>query len=399
MKTVHVVGGGFSGLTLAWQLAERGIQVELYEKSARLGGLLGTQYLEEGLVETAANAFMGSAATDRLFRDLQLTPVAPRKESNRRYIWRDRLRQWPLGIFETLGFLFHVFKSFVLRKKQSAPRPGQTVEKWGEMHLGKPATQYLLSPGLQGIYAGDARVMSASLILAPLFRKKREKYRGMMGAEKGMQQFLDALETKLRQKGVRIHLQTAFQISFAGNDEIVLACPPPVAANYLAHLSPTTADLLKEISMASLMTATVFFKKSQTRYKGFGALFPRGQGFRTLGVLLNPFIFPGRNKFYNATFILGGATDPAVLELSDEALLELIQNEHGRAFGGKLEIQRAVITRWPQALPHYDVALEKILSKISLPDKIYLHGNYLGGIGLTKILDRSVQLAEEIARK
>jgi oxygen-dependent protoporphyrinogen oxidase len=56
------------------------------------------------------------------------------------------------------------------------------------------------------------------------------------------------------------------------------------------------------------------------------------------------------------------------------------------------------IHRWKNALPLYDVELEKVLRDLKkLPKDLYLHGNYMGGIGLSKILDRSKELAEEIA--
>jgi oxygen-dependent protoporphyrinogen oxidase len=55
-------------------------------------------------------------------------------------------------------------------------------------------------------------------------------------------------------------------------------------------------------------------------------------------------------------------------------------------------------TRWPAALPHYDLALERTLAGLPpLPPRVRLAGNYLGGIGLARILDRSARVASEMA--
>lgn len=397
MKRVHIVGGGFSGLTLAWYLAKAGADVEIHERSSRLGGLLGTRQTPHGMVETAANALILTPAVQDLFRELRLPLVPALKSSNRRYFWRGHLRQWPLGLFESICFGIQLITSFVFGRKNLPPLAQETVHSWGLRHLTAAATDFLLAPALQGIYAGDIKKLSATLILGPLFQK-RKKYRGLATCEKGMQQLIDALEVDLQSKGVKVYLNSKFSISQDLKDITVLACSPSAAAQFLETSHPDLSKTLREIQMSPLVTVTVFFKASQIRKVGFGCLIPRGQSLRTLGVLMNSYIFPNRSRTYNETFILGGGTDPEIVELSDEELKQRIREERLKIFGDELEILHCEITRWPQALPHYDLNLEKLLPKIKAPARLYLHGNYLGGIGLSKILGRSQQLAEEIQK-
>ncbi|MGZ4989027.1 MAG: FAD-dependent oxidoreductase, partial [Limisphaerales bacterium] len=42
MQTVKVVGAGFSGLATAYFLTKHGFKVQVFEKSARAGGLIRT---------------------------------------------------------------------------------------------------------------------------------------------------------------------------------------------------------------------------------------------------------------------------------------------------------------------------------------------------------------------
>ncbi|MEN0057754.1 MAG: hypothetical protein AAGB31_02875, partial [Bdellovibrio sp.] len=131
-------------------------------------------------------------------------------------------------------------------------------------------------------------------------------------------------------------------------------------------------------------------------------LIPRGYGLKTLGLLMNSYIFADRNKTYNETWMLGGREQEELLKLSDENLLKLIAEERFKILGQTDKLLDYRINRWNHALPFYDLQLEETLNTLETmkPTKdLYLHGNYLGGIGLSKILDRSQQIAEEITQQ
>jgi protoporphyrinogen oxidase len=52
------------------------------------------------------------------------------------------------------------------------------------------------------------------------------------------------------------------------------------------------------------------------------------------------------------------------------------------------------ITRWPAALPHYSIELERNLSTLPpAPPQVGLVGNYLGRIGLSGIIERAAAVA------
>ena len=75
----------------------------------------------------------------------------------------------------------------------------------------------------------------------------------------------------------------------------------------------------------------------------------------------------------------------------------LIAAERERFYGKRDEPVEVRITRWPRVLPHYSVELEKILTTlVAPPENVALVGNYLGRIGLAKILERAAVVAEEV---
>ena len=114
--TVMVVGGGLSGLCIAYRLASKrpDLQIELIEKSDRLGGTVETWSNGEWLCDVAVNAARAHPAFWRLVRDLGLekrfTPSNP--AASARWIHvngkRTKLSPWlvlrggPLKVFRAL---------------------------------------------------------------------------------------------------------------------------------------------------------------------------------------------------------------------------------------------------------------------------------------------------------
>ncbi|AFY03040.1 protoporphyrinogen/coproporphyrinogen oxidase [Bdellovibrio bacteriovorus] len=401
MKTVHVIGAGFAGLTVSLRLAQKGFQVELYESSDRVGGLLGTDQTPYGIAERAANALIRTEKAEGLFNELGITPSYPLESSKKRFLFRNSPKAWPLTFVETLALIGRVLPRVLTGgKKALRPQAGETLLNWGERKVGKATTRFLLGPAMQGIYGNEITHLSASLILGPLFSgNKRSKYKGLLTGPGGMQDLVDHLQTRLQELGVKIHLNSQVNLeSLQG--PVVVATSAKAATQLLANKHPDFSKVLSNIQMSSLMSVTLFFAKPQEKYKGFGCLIPRGFDLKALGVLMNSYIFKDRDKTYNETWILGGQQEEALLDLSDSELLKLLAEERFRILGQKDALLDYRINRWKKALPFYDLKLENALAdlaEVPEPQGLFLHGNYLSGIGLSKILERSDLIAEKIA--
>lgn len=401
MPTINVVGAGFSGLTTAYFLTKKNFKVRLVDKAERAGGLIRTLRTEHGLVETAANGLLASARAEAMCADIGVPLLTTRADGRKRFIYRGKPKQLPLTIANMVALSAHV----AVNATRLRPRPFETVAEWGKRVLGPGATDYLLIPALGGIYAGDPERLSASLIFGKAVlpdhlstsRPIKGKLRGTIAPPNGMQQLIDGLRNYLAEAGVELLFQHDQRLD--QNEQTIVCLSAAAAAEHLQEIAPELSQALGRIEMLSLATVTCFYSQDAAQLKGFGCLFPRDQGFRARGVLFNDFIFEGRGPAHAETWIFGGALDAEAVNLTDEEFNQTIAVERERFYGRRDEALDMRVTRWPAAIPHYTVELEKILTTLTAPPpKVALVGNYLGRIGLAKILERAAFVADELVR-
>jgi len=399
-----IIGAGFSGLTLAHYLLEQGVKVDIHEKSGRCGGLLDSPRAAQGFYETAANAMMASRRAKALFDSLGLERLEPLKASRKRFIWRGRPRRWPLGPAESLGFVSRLLLKMAIDRKGFRPLPEETLAGWGQRNLTPAAQHYLLETVLQGIYGAQVADLSASLVLGRFFVKGRERVMGQIAPREGMQGLMAALEKSLKQRGAAFHFHSegpSLPLDGGGGSPAVLCLKASEAAERLAQDDPDSSSLLKQVRMHDKTAVTVFygaFPRASQRYNGFGTLVPPGrEGELPLGVLMNSFIFAGRDQAYNENWIYSAQGQQRLLALDEAGQREMVLKAREEIFGERLPIAEIKLTHWAPALPIYDLALERVLGQLKPKPGIRLHGNWLGLLGLSGILDRSAQLAEELA--
>lgn len=394
---VHIIGAGFSGLTAAYYLHRAGWQPELFEQSSRAGGLINTLKQPQGLVETAANAFISSAPLERLCDDLKVELVSTLPSSRHRYIYRHRPRRWPLQAGETLAMAGTL--AWQTLRGKLRPQAGQTTREWGQASLGQAASDWLLAPALQGIYAGDFDQLSASLIIGKRWQQKtvheKPQHRGSVAPREGMQQLIEALLSYCQQHQIAVHLNTPYPTI---RDQLlprVIATPLSAVSDLLAEINPAVAQQLATTEMREVTTVTAFYPHQQQLPRGFGCLIPRQLGYRTRGVLFNHCIFPQRSELRSETWIMEGMSHRAASEVQDQ-----LASERAALFAITQQPVNLTVTQWPQAFPHYDITLEKLLQQqpqqALLPQKIVLHGNYLGRLGLADILQQSAELPQRL---
>lgn len=406
-QRIAIVGAGFAGLTLAWALRKRGLAVEIFEAAGRTGGLLRTDLSAtaaggEILVENAANALLASRHVEELFADLQLVPVFPGARAKNRWVYRGRPRRIPLGPLEIVSASVRALKTRI--GSGFTPRAGENLAVWGERCFGRRFVRYLISPALQGVYGCGAERLSAELIVGGLQDRKNRPpkggWRGSVSAAGGMQQITEQLTAWLLAHEVKIHFKSACTPESLTPQfrAVVVATGLPSAQKLIAAVAPQAASLLAAVPMLPLTVGALGFARPR-RLRGFGCLFPQGEGFHSLGVLFNSDIFAGRGELENESWILTDETS------AEAALVNQVLADRAKLLGETQEPVFRRVIRHPAALPLYGTELRDFLNSGFLQENrltesrtpLYLTGNYLGGIGLTRILTRNIRLAEKLA--
>ncbi len=427
-RPVLVVGAGFSGLVAAHYLKRAGFAVEVREMRADVGGLINTRTTEWGLVETAANGILNSKPVEELFDFAGVELIPTLRSARARYIFRGPRNKknsstpnhltregnplrWPLSLLESFRVAYFFLRFFFCRSSLR-PIAGETIRSWGTRVFSETVSRYTLETAFQGIYAGDPSRMSATLLLSSLFedrataRRNRPRFRGTVSARGGMGELMTGLRRSLEKQGVRFCFNspvTMGELQSYGAP-IVIATRADQASHLLEHVDPLRASALASIEFLPLITTTVFLKPDSRQLRGFGCLFPPEEA-PVLGVLMNNWIFPDRaQNSVSETWIMGGALFKGGREriqtISDIEVLELIHAQRKLLNNSDDEIVSSVVTRWPNALPHFTIDLEKQVPLLRTPQKnIWLLGNYTGAVGLGKIVDQAFFLAEQILQQ
>ena len=213
---------------------------------------------------------------------------------------------------------------------------------------------------------------------------------GTVAPPRGMQQLTDALREWLEQSGAEFVFNRDLNTEGNSDGPMAVCLAANATAEYLSRIAPEVSEQLRGIEMLSLVAVTSFYGDEAAKVNGFGCLFPRDQGFRARGVLFNQCIFEGRGPAISETWIFGGALDPDVINLTDEEFKELISREREIFYGQNDEPLALYVNRGHNAIPHYSIELEKILTTLPAPPpNVALVGNYLGRIGLAKLIERA----------
>lgn len=398
---IHVVGAGFTGLTLAWELQKAGLKVTVYEKN-QVGGLIQSIRTPTHLRETAANGVLWSPRLEVLASELGVEFQSSQASAKKRFIFHNQKpRRWPLGFSETVK-VFVAAAKFILRKifAKKTMASDLTLEQWGTQSFGKPFTDVILSSAMQGIFALPPKQLNAKAVLesfkAVTAFKKAKKYKPVTYAPKnGMGELIQALKKQLVEKNITIKtqdIQNLKDLNLEKSDVVVIA-----TSAWDAHKLLPQAGL-SQVEAVPLTTVTLVWPKEAPTLEGFGCLFPPIEHFFAAGVLVNSCIFANRGPNPSETWIISQDQQGS----SDEQVKAHVLMDRQRLFASQGQPLECYITRWPKAIPAYNQNLQNFLesyqqtAKTLAKEHIYLAGNYLGKIGLAKIYDQNIALAKKL---
>ncbi len=394
---IRIIGGGFSGLSLAYHFVKKGASVTIVEKN-RIGGVIESRFQCDMLVESAANGLLASQKIEELFQDIGIKPLQTRPESRKKFIFRGRMRRWPLTFSESISFVFKIAKSIITNQFQ--PKPSETLKEWADRTVGNTAAEYLVQPMVNGIFAQSIDKLNAYMVLSSMrYKRSPGHLRGLISAAGGMGEVISKLNSYLLNRGVKFEFQNESEIDLENMQHNTFLAIDLFSFQKLVLKQKTygAGNNTKALNSLSLVRATINFKGEVHEIDGFGVLFANLEKFNALGVLANTKIFSGRGA-YNESWIFSDSTALDLMNWTDQDILHKITVDRKRMFKVDFEIKNIVIHRWPQVIPDYSLDLKQFLSENpSLAKK--LSGNYLGVLGLTGIHERNETLAEQFLNK
>lgn len=359
---VAVVGGGISGLAAAYTLASaraagRPLEVDLFESSARLGGVICTDRADGCLIEAGPDSFLTEKPQAlELAAELALSSdVIGSNDSERRtyILHRAKLATLPDGLqflvptrllpMATTPLVPFGEKLKMLRElfHQPRPVPEESVSSFVARHFGGGMVENIADPLLSGVYGGDSDRLSAQATL-PRFVAMEEKHgsliRAVLRARKemrhaargnprsprplfstlkdGLAQMVDAIQERLERStnAGRVHCRTrvdAIQIDgddprafslvsngriFPDFDAVILALPAYESARLLTEHDAELAAPLAEVPYSSSVMVALGYPAPVRKQlpPGFGFLVPRKERRRMLACTFVHTKFPAR---------------------------------------------------------------------------------------------------------
>ena len=444
---VAIIGAGISGLACALRLTEQGVPVRVLEAAERPGGVVSTIRQNGFLFESGPQSFQLTPELRQLIRAASLeSEILEAPLHIPRYILRNgKLLLAPMSppALITTSLLSVSSKMRVFsepfRRSQPSPAPDESLADFVRRKFGTEILEYLAGPFVSGVFAGDPEKLSVRAAFPTMALWESEYGSVIRGAMKsrstggehvrptlaslkdGMSSLLDALAAKLGDSlttkapvnlisragasGWRIHCAGPVQQSEIQASAIVFATPAYEAAKLLAPLAHPASAALSGIPYAPVAVVAQAYRREHVGHtlEGFGFLIPRSSELRTLGVIWNSSLFPGRcpEGAVLITSFLGGATDPELVQMDEAQIAAQVQKD----IGGLLQITHPPIAQhiWRhfRALPQYNLGHAQRVAMIGedLPNLsgVFVSGNYLEGPSLGSCVAQAFRTAKSAA--
>ncbi len=456
-RRIAVLGGGISGLAAAHRLTEIGPACEmvLYERGARLGGVLSTVHRDGFQVEQSADNFIttipwGLDLCKRLGLTDQLIQTNPAHRQtyvvrkNRLYKLPDGFmmmaptRMWPLAVsplLSPLGKLRAAMEYFIPPRKDDAD---ESMASFVRRRMGREAFDRLVEPLVGAVYAADMEKLS---VLATLSRfrdmeleygsliramRKQMKNRPKAKAESGprysmfvtlrngLSSLIDAIAAKLPEGTVRLNTPVE-RIERSGDgwtvvsaeeseqfDAVILATPSPEAARLLLPIDESLAHDIGRITHSGTAIVSLGYNREQVGHSlnGMGAVVPAIENSPILACSFSSQKYAHRapeGKVLLRVFV-GGARREELAEMADDLLLPMVREQLARLLDVRGEPCFLDIAHWPGTMPQYHVGHKDLVAGIEsqmarLPN-LELCGNAFHGVGLPDCIHGGEQAAE-----
>lgn len=430
---VIIIGGGLGGLLVASSVAMNGGRPLVLEAASGPGGVADTIREDGYILEPAAGSFLLPHPHLTPILDWAGAKVDPaRTEARRRYVFNhEELHELagPQALFSKV--VSRRGKIRLLAEPAIRPSAGdldESLQTFLQRRLGPEVGRLGATLMAHGVFAGDPTQISARAAFPALvsledeagsllgggLKRRRSRQKGQQRssvhvARNGMVGLANDLATKL---GSRFRLDwPVTHISQTGNEWLVSGPGEERAPAVVVALAPDAASKIAPDPLRTVLAQSISAPVAVVGLggrsgdlplpSGFGALIGPDSQVRALGMLFESSYADGRAPRGHRLLktIYGGAADPSVLELADEALVELAVEEAGQVTGVVPQPSWTRVIRHHPGIPQYNVGHGAWLGRLAVAAEEFpglLFGGWAyQGIGLSSLAEHATVLAGE----
>lgn len=445
--SVAIIGGGISGLTAARTLCRNDLNVRLFEREQRCGGVVRTDRVGEFVIDVGPDTLLThKPAAISLVRELGLAgglvdPLPHRST----YVLRQRsLRTLPetsaMGLptnWQTLA----TASAFSWRGKlrmaaevllPARPAPSdESISSFVRRRFGHEAVRYVAEPLLAGFHRGDASRLSLRALF-PFLADAEKRHgsvarawrtiqlrpggTGSQSLRNGLGGFVAELSAQLPDGVATTRSEVTaierdghgFRLQLADGEvatarTVVLATPAHVTSKLVSDVDSKLAALCAEIRYVSAVNVALGYARDAVAnsLEGSGFVVPASERRRIRSVSWMSSKWPGRAPAGSVLLRVSLGRAAETFELSDRTLIDWAHEDLRDLLGLSAPPLLARVYRLPLAMPQLEVGhldrMAAIDRRLSVLPGLFITASGFRGVGLPDCIKDAQSVAERVA--
>jgi oxygen-dependent protoporphyrinogen oxidase len=401
---IAIIGGGITGLAAAFELASRNVPFTLFEASPRVGGLIRTEHVEGFTIEAGPDSMLAQKPAaielcEALGLGARLIPTTPPRTAF--VLKRGRLYPLPspsvLGIpttwrgIATYGLLSPSARARLALEPLVRARRDASDESVGSFfkrRFGAESVGLIAEPLLGGIHAGEIERLSMTSLFPRFVEAEARRgsvlrsvrntrpagggdglFRSLAG---GMADLVQALERRMPAESIQrsaavtsiVRDGDVWRVTTAVGEAraraVILATSARVSASLLRPLDAGAAARCDEVPYVSTVSVALAFPRAAVAHPLDGSGFVVARNYNAVRMTACTFVSSKWSGRAPAGAVLlrvfaGGAHDPAIVDLADNEIVDLVAGEVAGVLGIKGAPSLARVFRWKHAGAQHNV--------------------------------------------
>lgn len=451
---VLVVGGGITGLAVAYALSQRGQRVRVLEAAPRAGGLIRTERVDGFTIEAGPDSLLAAkTAGVELVRELGLESEMLRVRTPGAFVLRgERLYRLPspsllglpltwraLATYDLLPWCARLRLSLEPRVPPRTQDGDESVAAFFRRRFGPETVDLIAQPLLGGIHAGDIEQLSMQSLFprllelertdgsvlgkvgtAPVFRDKRGQPPAgspFVSLRGGMGTLVDALLRALPGGSVRLDAPVetiartveGWRVK-TDNEEttasaLVLAMPAHAVAALVETFDGTAAQLCRRVPYVSTASVALAWPRRDVPHPLDGTGFVVARRHSDARITAATWVSAKWDARAPADaalvrVFLGGEHDPDVVDLPDAEMIAAVRRDLQRVMGIAADPSLARVFRWRRAGAQHTVGhlqrVGEIEQRLRAHGRIYVAGSGFRSVGIPDCVADARRIAAAI---